>query len=162
MFNRFFNSVSNCGWNSGAFALFFGPHRRAFDILSALAPGNLPSIRKKRQMGTGIELELSDSLPYLALERISKRLKSNVSKFYPISNPKVIFWNVHSLHQIFLSIQRSPESFPKGTVAGITTSTTSQKRSRDFKIRKLSIWKPYKNKNTHQLLLITSKPRDII
>ena len=71
MFNRFFfNSVSNCGWNSWTFALYFGPHRRAFDSLSAPAPGNLPSIRKKGKFpgvspGDWAQLELSDALPYL-------------------------------------------------------------------------------------------------
>ena len=37
-------------WNDpggGAFALYFRPHRCAFDSLSAPAPGNLPSIREK-------------------------------------------------------------------------------------------------------------------
>ena len=35
---------------SGAFAVYFRPYRRAFDSLSAPAPENLPSIRKKSQI----------------------------------------------------------------------------------------------------------------
>ena len=34
-------------------AVYFRPYRWAFDSLSAPAPGNLPSIRKKRQIPGG-------------------------------------------------------------------------------------------------------------
>ena len=43
-------------WNDpggGAFTLYFRPHRWAFDSLSAPAPGNLPSMREKRQIPGG-------------------------------------------------------------------------------------------------------------
>ena len=103
----------------------------------------------------------------LESNQISKRLKSCVSKFYPIVNLKVIFLNTSRIK--FFSIQRLPESFPRfpesllrsftRQVAGIAMTSTSEKRSGDFKIGKLNILKPKKNKNTHQLLLITSKPR---
>ena len=38
---------------SGAFAVYFRPYRRAFDSLTAPAPGHLPSIRKKMQIAGG-------------------------------------------------------------------------------------------------------------
>ena len=38
---------------SGAFAVYFRPYRGAFDSLSAPAPENLPSIRKKSQIPRG-------------------------------------------------------------------------------------------------------------
>ena len=38
----------------GAFALYFRPHRWAFDSSSATAPGNLPSIRKKKGKFVGL------------------------------------------------------------------------------------------------------------
>ena len=55
---------------SGAFAVYFRPDRRAFDSLSAPAPENLPSIRKKSQIPGGqprwggggrAQLELTDA-----------------------------------------------------------------------------------------------------
>ena len=49
----------------GAFAHYFRPHRRVCDSLSALAPGNLPSISKKSNFpgpGRGSsQLELTDA-----------------------------------------------------------------------------------------------------
>ena len=55
---------------SGAFAIYFRPYRRAFDSLSAPAPGNLPSIRKEKGNFPGVspggggraQLELTDAL----------------------------------------------------------------------------------------------------
>ena len=52
-----------------AFALYFRPHRRAFDSLSAPAPGNLPSMRKKKANSRGLarggggwaQVELTDA-----------------------------------------------------------------------------------------------------
>ena len=53
---------------SGAFALYFRPHCRAFDSLSAPAPGDLPSISEKKQIPGGqpggwgrAQLELTDA-----------------------------------------------------------------------------------------------------
>ena len=51
----------------------FRPYRRAFDSLTAPAPGNLPSIRKKRQIPGGqpgggrAHLELTDALSYFTI-----------------------------------------------------------------------------------------------
>ena len=61
----------------GAFALYFRPHRWAFDSLSAPAPGNLPSIRKKKANSVGLgrgraQLELTDALR--ALDRPDEAL----------------------------------------------------------------------------------------
>ena len=55
----------------------FRPYRRAFDSLTAPAPGNLPSIRKKRQIPGGqpgggrAHLELTDALRFL-ISRLNK------------------------------------------------------------------------------------------
>ena len=53
---------------AGHFAVYFRPYRRAFDSLSARTPGNLQSIRKKRQFPGGqpggggrAHLELTDA-----------------------------------------------------------------------------------------------------
>ena len=74
---------------SGAFVVYFRPYRRAFDSLSAPAPGNLPSIRKKRQISGGqpqggrAQLELTDALVGVYVQKVT-----NITKSYVIQSLK--------------------------------------------------------------------------
>ena len=68
--------------DNGAFSFSFRPHRRTFDSLSAHAPGNLPSITKKKGKFPGIgpggrgggkaQLELTDALNNCQKQFINK------------------------------------------------------------------------------------------
>ena len=101
-------------------------------------------------------------LPHIAFEsnQISKRLKSSVSKFYPIVNLKVIFLNSCLIKSLFSHkdrFQTSEVVYKASCWDWCHSYTAKTKRRLQEKVNSLE---PWPNKNTHQLLLITSKPWD--
>ena len=103
-------------------------------------------------------------LPHIAFEsnQISKRLKSSVSRFYPIVNLKVIFLNscrIKSLSSHKDRFQTSKVVYKASCWNWFHSYIAKTKRRLQEKVNSLE---PWPNKNTHQLLLITSKPWDNI
>ena len=90
----------------GVFALYFCPHCQAFDRISTPAPGNLPSIRKKKANSQGLawgegrgwaKLELADALLFtffyilLPMSHCSLSQSTNIPLVYNFLSPFILF-----------------------------------------------------------------------